>query len=116
MIKNLQKGIDLSPEDSDTWSDRAWLLATSPNAEHGDGKLAVAAATKACELSYWNGFRELDVLAAAYAEDDDFEQAVKWQEKAVAMLPPSQRADYESRLKLYKEGKPYREPLAGATR
>ena len=116
MMEDLDEGIRLSPEDDDTWSDRAWLLATSPNAEHRDGNLAVAAASKACELSYWNGFRELDVLAAAYAEDDEFEQAVKWQEKAVAMLPPSQRAEYESRLKLYKEGKTYREPLAGATR
>ena len=32
-----------------------------------------------------------------------------WQEKVVAMLPPSQRADFESRLKLYREDKPYRE-------
>ena len=116
MMEDLDKGIDLSPEVSDTWSDRAWLLATSPDDEHRDGKLAVAAAIKACELSYWNGFRELDVLAAAYAEDSDFEQAVKWQEKVVAKLPPSQRTDYESRLKLYKERKPYREPPAGATR
>ncbi len=116
MMKDLQKGIVLSPEVSDTWSDRAWLLATSPNAEHGDGKLAVAAANKACERSYWNEFDCLDVLAAAYAENDEFEQAVKWQTKVVEMLPPSQRADYASRLKLYKEGKPYREPLAGATR
>lgn len=35
------------------------------------------------------------------------------QEKVVAMLPPSQRADFKSRLTFYKEGKPYREPLAG---
>ena len=68
------------------------------------------------ELTFWNEFRCLDVLAAAYAESSDFEQAVKWQAKVVEMLPPSQRTDYESRLKLYKEGKPYREPLAGGTR
>ena len=109
MLQDLDKAVEVSPEVSHVWSNRAWLLATSPNADHRDGKLAVAAATRAVELPMWSEFRVLDVLAAAYAEAGDFEQAVKWQKKVVSMLPPTQRADYESRLALYREGKPYRE-------
>ena len=110
MMQDLDKAVDVSPEVSYVWNSRAWLLATSPNADHRNGKLAVAAATKAWELPMWSEFRVLDVLAAAYAEAGDFEQAVKWQTKVVSMLPPNQRADYESRLQLYREGKPYHEP------
>jgi len=111
MMQDLNKAIEVSPKDSPVWHNRAWLLATSPNADHRDGKLAVAAATKAMELPMWSEFRVLVVLAAAYAEAGDFEQAVKWQKKVVDMLPPTQRADYESRLALYLESKPYHEPL-----
>jgi len=110
MMQDLDKAIEVSPEDSPVWSIRAWLLATFTNADHRDGKLAVAAATRAMELPMWSEFRVFDVLAAAYAESGDFEQAVKWQTKVVSMLPPTQRVDYESRLALYLERKPYREP------
>jgi len=110
-MRDPNKAIEVNPEVSFVWSTRAWLLATSPNADHRDGKLAVVAANKAMELPIWSEFRVLDVLAAAYAETGDFEQSVKWQTKVVDMLPPTQRADYESRLALYREGKPYREPL-----
>ena len=111
MMQDLDEAIEVSPKNSSVWSNRAWLLATSPNDDHLNGKLALAAATRAMELPMWSEFRVLDVLAAAYAEAGDFEQAVKWQTKVVDMLPPTQRADYEARLDLYRERKPYREPL-----
>ena len=50
-----------------------------------------------------------DTLAAAYAEMGDFKQAVNWQEKAIAACMKKDKAEFESRLQLYKEGKPYRE-------
>ena len=49
MMQDLNKAIEVSPEDSPVWSIRAWLLATFTNADHRDGKLAMAAATKAVE-------------------------------------------------------------------
>ncbi len=111
MLQDFNQTIQLSPDDSLVWTLRAWLLATSPNAEHRDGKQAVSDATKACELTDWTDYNCLENLAAAYAESGDFEQAVQWQEKAVSLTPPAQRAVYESRLKLYREGTPFREPM-----
>ena len=102
MLRDFEDGIRLSPEEASTWRLRAWLLATSPNAEHRNGKQAVADGTKACELTHWNDHSCLENLAAAYAESGDFEQAVKWQEKAVALTPQAKRADRESRLKLFR--------------
>ena len=86
----------------------AWLLSTTEDAALRDGKQAVKSATTACELSQWKAPFHLDVLAAAYAETGDFKNAVKWQTKAIDLAPKDQKSDYESRLQLYKSGKPFR--------
>lgn len=69
----------------------------------------MAAATKACELSFWKEAHFLDILAAAHAEAGDFAEAVKWAEQAVSLAFKHKRGQYESRLQLYREDKPYRE-------
>ncbi len=75
------------------------------------GKRAVAAATKACELTEWKAPLMLDTLAAAYAEAGDFERAVKWQTKANELYSdPKEKTEGERRLKLYQAKQPYRDP------
>jgi hypothetical protein len=59
----------------------------------------------------WNSFGYLDTLAATYAEAGSFKEAVAWQKKALD-LDIEDRDTLEQarqRLKLYEEGKPYRE-------
>jgi tetratricopeptide (TPR) repeat protein len=109
MWQDLDESVRRNPEDRYAWGSRAWALATTPVAEHRDGQLAVAAATKACELTFWNEAHCLDILAAAHAETGNFSEAIQWSEKAISLAPKHKRAKYESRLKLYREGKPYRE-------
>jgi len=47
--------------------------------------------------------------AASYAECGDFDVAVKWQSRAIELLPDEkEKEDYRTRLKLYQEKKPYR--------
>lgn len=95
--------------------DYAWILATCPDQRFRDGKKAIASATQACELTEWRGPMSLDTLAAAYAENGDFAQAVAWQQKAIALLPADSpvRAGYLGRLTLYRAGRPYREEPKG---
>ena len=56
-------------------------------------------------------------LAAAYAENREFDKAREWQEKAIALAKDDKEAtdtnreSLRSRLELYKTNKPYREPL-----
>ena len=88
----------------------AWLRATCPDAKHRNGQQAVEYATKACELTAWRLAGTIDTLAAAYAEAGDFDKAVEWQQKGMNLAPADQKADYETRLKLYQEKKPYRQP------
>ena len=65
----------------------------------------------ACELTHWNSAECLDALSAAYAEAGDFASAVKWQSRAVQLLPAvdKNRALYRRRLYMYEAKQPYRD-------
>ena len=108
-IADLNEAIRLNPKGALAYNSLAWLLATCPDAKYRNGLQAVEHATKACELSSWKNLGTLDTLAAAYAEAGDFEKAVEWQTKAVSMASESEKSSYQSRLDLYRAGKPYRE-------
>jgi tetratricopeptide (TPR) repeat protein len=89
---------------------RAWVLATSPEDRYRNGPVAVAAATRAAELTNWNDGDVLSTLAAAYAEIGNFESAVRWQERALERIATEGRdvKRNQERLALYKSGKPFR--------
>jgi hypothetical protein len=103
------EAIRLNPDYADAYNDRAMILAACPEAAERDGPAAVAAATRACELTAWSQPAYLDTLAAAYAEAGDFGAAAAWQDKAIGLLPDGPRKDdYRTRLALYRAGKPFR--------
>ena len=104
-----QKAAELDPDDAGTLNFIAWIRATCLLDELRDGPQALRDATRACELTEYKLPGYLDTLAAAHAEVGRFEDAVRWQEKAIKLVPPDQRPEYEERLKLYQEGKPYRD-------
>jgi tetratricopeptide (TPR) repeat protein len=87
----------------------AWIQAASPDAACRDGKAAIANATKACEATDWKDHDYLDTLAAAYAEQGDFENAALWEGLAVELAPAASKKDFSARLDLYKQRQPFRE-------
>jgi tetratricopeptide (TPR) repeat protein len=87
----------------------AWIQAACPDAACRDGKSAVANATKACEATDWKDHDYLDTLAAAYAEQGDFENATLWEGLAVELAPAASKKDFTARLDLYKQQQPFRE-------
>ena len=89
---------------------RAWLRATCPDGSFRNGQLAVGDATIACKLSHWKGPNYIDTLAAAYAEAGDFDSAVSYQEKAIAIgEPPEGMKELRQHLDQFKQRRPIRE-------
>ena len=114
-LADLQTAQRLEPQNKETSNNLAWLLATCPEAALRDGRKAVQYAARACELGSWKDGWILDTLAAAYAETGDFKQAVIWQEKALALAAnDDERGELARHLKLYQDGKPYREEAPDA--
>jgi tetratricopeptide (TPR) repeat protein len=120
LLSELDKQIRLYPDLPWAHSERAWILATYPDARIRDGKRAVAAATRAAELTNWKDRNVLRSLAAAYAEAGDFANAVRWEQRGVELeqeylerFPPNPsglgttHVD-RGRLSLYMAGKPFR--------
>jgi tetratricopeptide (TPR) repeat protein len=83
----------------------AWVLATCKDANQHNGKRAVELALKATKLmpdkAYYFG-----TLAAAYARNGQFEEAIKTQVQALSMgdIPGG-----KERLTLYRKGLPFQE-------
>jgi hypothetical protein len=93
-------------------SNLAWVLATSPEKRLREGPRAVQLAEFACKATGYKSPPLLDTLAAAYAEVGQFEQAIRITLQAIELVrsnPKASTATLESRLKLYREGRPYRE-------
>jgi tetratricopeptide (TPR) repeat protein len=105
---------DLARQHAMILTQLAWIYATSPDGSLRDGRKAREQALKACELSEWKAGAAIESLAAACAETGSFAEAVKWQEKALELAPPTQKAQLRSRLELYQSGKPYRLSLSKA--
>jgi Tfp pilus assembly protein PilF len=91
----------------------AWILATTNNARLRDGRLAVKMAQLACHMGRQEDPNYLDTLAAAFAEDRQFEKATATVQKALALADQTQQSELAGRLKtrrdLYAKGQPFRE-------
>jgi tetratricopeptide (TPR) repeat protein len=107
---DFRSAVKAAPSSAVAQNALAWLLATCPDGALRDGAKAVEVATRACELSAWNQAQLIDTLAAAYAECGKFDEALKWQQKAVDLASDKDRDELRTRLELFKKGKAYRQP------
>jgi len=102
--------LGLSPNDPVALNDAAWLRATSLDARHRDGALAVRLAEHARALSQRPTAQVYGTLAAAYAEAGRFPDAVRAGERAVELAKaagqPQQISNCEQQLARYRAGKP----------
>jgi tetratricopeptide (TPR) repeat protein len=108
-----EKALEADPQSALAHNDLARLLATSSEKSIRDGKRAVQLAQEACKLTGWEEESSLETLAAACAEVGQFDDAVKWQKKAIELLEEQKQVVLQlSRLKLYEARKPYHETRA----
>jgi serine/threonine-protein kinase len=110
-MADFRKATRLEPDSPEGYNELAWVWATCPRADLRNGSVALEYATTACRLSDWADPLCLDSFAAAYATLGDFDQAVRWQRKALEAsddLTEAVREELRARLKLYENHQPYR--------
>jgi tetratricopeptide (TPR) repeat protein len=110
-IQDYEEAIRLDPKDGTGLNGKAWVLATCPDKKYRDGKKAVELATMACEQTKYKEADFLDTLSCAHAEAGKFDEAVKWQKKALADPNYVKELGENARvkLKLFEQKKPYRD-------
>jgi spermidine synthase len=95
-------------------SGEAWILATHPDAGQRNSKMAVTLAEKAWRLTGRQNAQVADVLAAAYAADGRFEEAVGMAEQALQFAESQQFTalvpEIREHLDCYRQGSPFMLP------
>jgi tetratricopeptide (TPR) repeat protein len=106
-ISDFNKAIEINSLDAEAYNSLAWLFATAKAPAFRNGEKAVELALKACELSDWRKAEYVDTLAAGYARIGDFENAVKWEKKALGYPKLARPLEFQERLNFYREHKPW---------
>jgi Flp pilus assembly protein TadD len=108
-----REALRLSPNEPNALNNLAWLLATAPEEDLRDGREAVTLAERACELTRRKHPLFIGTLAAAYAENGQFDEAVRAAAEAVTLAREQGFVDLAStneRLReLYRKKKPFRQ-------
>ena len=107
-LADFDQAVQLNPDYALAHQNKAWLLASAPGEGIRDGKRAVAAASKACELNNYKDGDDLKALAAAFAEAGQFDKAVGWQEKVVDLAPEEEKSFEEGIAKKYRAKEQFR--------
>jgi tetratricopeptide (TPR) repeat protein len=111
-IAAYREGIERDPVSPQLATSLAWALATDEDDGLRNGTEAVRLALEACEATQYGDPAVLDVLAAAYAEAGQFEEAVTTERRALELAQATRQTQptqaYEKRLDLYKSGRPFR--------
>jgi tetratricopeptide (TPR) repeat protein len=116
--EDLKIAIRLDAADGLVCSNVAWFLATCRNDNSRDGTKAVEYAKKGCEVTGWDAPFAVSALAAANAEVGNFDDAVKWQQRAIELamknrLTASNVGEYRTQLEQYQAHMPHRDvPIA----
>lgn len=105
-LRDFQFAVRIDPEYGEAYRSQAWLLATCPDPRFRDPDRAIVAAGRAQQLTDGDDCYVLEALAAAYASDGQYGNAVRCQQQAIAAAPPELSDQLYARLALYERHHP----------
>ena len=112
-LKHYRRGLELRPDSVALMNNVAWILATHPDLEIRQAEDALRLAQQAADRTHHAAPYLLDTLAAAYANQNQYDRAVETARTALELLTePDQEAvrrQIRGRLELYEQGQAYRE-------
>ena len=113
-IQQWQEALAIEPENGNAASNLAWVFATCPDASIRDGGRAVELAEKAVQISGGQIPMIFHILAAAYAENGRFSDAIETAQRGTALANSQGNAglasELQSNIALYQAGRPLRDP------
>jgi tetratricopeptide (TPR) repeat protein/mono/diheme cytochrome c family protein len=109
-LTDFAEALRVEPRNAQAHADLAWLLATCPVAKVRDGTKALEHTKRANAISGGSDADHLRALAAAHAENGQFDEAVTIMRKAVELAPAKEKEEYRRMLEQFGNGKPYRTP------
>jgi tetratricopeptide (TPR) repeat protein len=113
-IAQWQEVLAIEADNGNAASNLAWVFATCPDDSIRDGARAVELAEKAMRLSGGKIPMVFRVLAAAYAENGRFSDAIDTAQRGGDLANragnPALASELESNIALYQSGKPLRDP------
>jgi hypothetical protein len=106
-----QHAIDVTKDNFMAMNELAWFSAVDPKITAYNPYRAIQLAEEACKITNYSDPGNLDTMAVAYAAAGNFSKAIEITEKNMALCQSSGqetlKKELESRLALYKAGKPY---------
>jgi tetratricopeptide (TPR) repeat protein len=113
-VVHMRHYLEIEPNDISTKDNLAWILATSPDLNIRNPSEAVRFAEEVCNAVNFKDPTGLDTLAAAYASNGRFAEAVETAGKAIKLAgdanQPQLKNTIDEHLGFYKQGKPYIDP------
>jgi protein O-mannosyl-transferase len=108
-----QRALEIQPDNAMLCKNLAWILATCPDASVRNGTQAVQLAERAVRLSGGTDPTFISTLAATYANDGRFPEAVKTAQQARQLAAAQSNTtlvnDLQTQIELYQAGLPFRD-------
>ena len=112
-IDQWQESLAIQPENGNAASNLAWVFATCPEDSIRDGTRAAELGERALRISGGKIAMIYKVLAAAYAENGRFADAIETAQRGAELATtqgnPGLAAELESNIALYQSGRPLRD-------
>jgi tetratricopeptide (TPR) repeat protein len=102
-LESLQKGLEADPGNAGILNHMAWFYATTEAPALRDPAKALAYAQRAVEASNGKDANFLDTLAEAYYANQEFDEAIKTEERALEITPGVDA--YQNQLEKFRDAK-----------